>query len=178
VEAYRANQNWQDLNRFTGSVTAKYSPFSWLSHRITIGTDYTQQWDVSYTPYITNDTIAFFYGTGFDGSRSEGLASTFFNTYDYSGSANFNLKPNLLSKTSFGVQYYTNYSTNLNASGTHFPTPGCRPSPQRRSKERRRPAAHATTRSGSTGNRKPRGAIACSSPAPCAWTTTARSAVK
>lgn len=123
-EAYRANQNWQDLNRFTGSVTAKYSPFTWLSHRLTIGTDYTQQWDVSYTPYITNDTIAFFYGTGFDGSRSEGLASTFFNTYDYSGSANFNVKPNLLSKTSFGVQYYTNYSTSLNASGTHFPTPG------------------------------------------------------
>lgn len=123
-EAYRANQNWQDLNRFTGSVTAKYSPFPWLSHRFTIGSDYTQQWDVSYTPYIVNDTIAFFYGSGFDGSRSEGLASTFFNTYDYSGSANFNVNPSLLSKTSFGLQYYTNYSTSIAASGTKFPTPG------------------------------------------------------
>ena len=36
----------------------------------------------------------------------------------------FDLKPNLRSKTTVGVQYYTNYQTALSASGTHFPSPG------------------------------------------------------
>lgn len=123
-EAYRANQNWSDINRFTGSVAATWSPLSWMTHRMAVGSDYTQQWNVSYTPYITNDTIAFFYGSGFDGSRSEALNSVFFNTYDYNGSVHVNVRPNIVSKSSVGVQYYTNYSTNLSASGTHFPTPG------------------------------------------------------
>ena len=123
-EAYRANQNWSDVNRFTGSITAKWTPVSWMTHRMSVGSDYTQLWNASYTPFITNDTIAFFYGSGFDGSRSESLNSSFFNTYDYSGSINANLTSKVTSKSSVGIQYYTNYATSLSASGTHFPTPG------------------------------------------------------
>ena len=123
-EAYRANQNWSDINRFTGSITAKWTPVSWMTHRMSVGSDYTQLWNASYTPYITNDTIAFFYGSGFDGSRSEALNSAFFNTYDYSGSVNLNVRSNITSKSSVGIQYYTNYSTSLSASGDALPDAG------------------------------------------------------
>jgi outer membrane receptor protein involved in Fe transport len=123
-EAYRATQYWQDLNRFTGSVSLKYNPFSWLSNRVAIGTDYTLEGDVQFRPYSTNDTISFFLGSGFDGMRYENHHQAFYNTYDYSGSANFNLTPMMTSRTSLGVQYYTNYNTYLDARGDHFPAPG------------------------------------------------------
>jgi TonB-linked SusC/RagA family outer membrane protein len=123
-ELYRATQNWQDLRRFTGSASVKYDPFSWWSNRFLIGTDYALEDIQSLTPFQTDSIIAFFAGSGFDGSRSETTQQTTFNTYDYSSSANFNLRPALLSKTTLGAQYYTNNQTALTASGTHFPAPG------------------------------------------------------
>jgi TonB-linked SusC/RagA family outer membrane protein len=123
-EAYRATQYWQDLNRFTGSITVRYAPFSWLSNRLALGTDYTLEGDVQFRPYLTNDTLAFFAGSGFDGQRYENHHQAFYNTYDYNGSASFNLMSATTSKTSFGVQYYTNYNTYLSAQGDHFPAPG------------------------------------------------------
>ena len=124
AEVYNASLSWQDLQRFTGSASIKYDPFPWLSNRLLVGTDYTLEDIQSYTPYQTDSTIVFFLGSSFDGSRGETTQQTTFNTYDFSSSAHFNLRPNLLSKSSIGVQYYTNYSTSLSASGTHFPTPG------------------------------------------------------
>ncbi|MDB4876742.1 MAG: hypothetical protein JWM41_3188 [Gemmatimonadetes bacterium] len=123
-EAYRSTQYWQDLNRFTGSITLRYNPFTWLSNRVAVGTDYTLEGDVQFEPYLTNDTLAFFAGTNFDGYRYEQHHQAFYNTYDYAGSANFNLTSTTTSKTSFGAQYYTNYNTFLSAEGDHFPAPG------------------------------------------------------
>jgi TonB-linked SusC/RagA family outer membrane protein len=123
-EAYRATQYWQDLNRFTGSVSLKYNPFNWFSNRLAVGTDYALEGDVQFRPYSTNDTISFFLGSFFDGYRYENHHQAFYNSYDYSGSANFNLTPATTSRTSLGVQYYTNYNTYLSAEGDHFPAPG------------------------------------------------------
>ena len=123
-EVYMATTNWQDVQRLTGSASAKYDAFPWLSQRFLIGTDYTLEDVQSYTPYQTDSVIVFFLGSSFDGSRSQTTNQRIVTTYDYNGSANFNVRPNLLSRTSVGVQYYTNKSTSLSASGTHFPTPG------------------------------------------------------
>ncbi|HVT41313.1 MAG TPA: SusC/RagA family TonB-linked outer membrane protein [Gemmatimonadaceae bacterium] len=123
-EVYNALLSWQDVQRFTGSVSLKYDPFSWMSHRLLFGTDYTLEDIQAYTPYQTDSTIVFFLGAGFDGSRSETTQQSTFNTYDYSGAVHFNVSPRILSKSTIGVQYYTNYNTALSASGTHFPTPG------------------------------------------------------
>ena len=123
-EVYNASLSWQDLRRFTGSLNIKYEPFKWLSNRILVGTDYTLEDQHSYTPYQTDSVVVFFMGTSFDGSRGVTTAQTTFNTYDYSSSITYNLRDNLHSKTSFGVQYYTNQGTSVSASGTHFPTPG------------------------------------------------------
>jgi outer membrane receptor protein involved in Fe transport len=95
-----------------------------MSHLNHISTDYTLEDQQSYTPYQTDSVIVFFMGSSFDGSRSETTAQRIITTYDYSGSARFDLRPNLLAKTAVGVQYYTNGSSSLAASGSHFPTPG------------------------------------------------------
>ncbi len=123
-EVYNASQSWQDLQRFTGSIQMKYDPFPWMSQRLLFGTDYALEDIQAYTPYQTDSVIVFFLGANFDGSRSETTQQTTLNTYDYSGQVHFNLRPDVLSKTTVGVQYYSNASTALSASGTHFPTPG------------------------------------------------------
>lgn len=123
-EVYLAQQSWQDVKRFTGSVSAKWDPFPWMSHRLLIGTDYALEDLQGYTPFQTDSIIAFFLGANFDGSRSETTQQTQLVTYDYAGSVHFNVRPTLQSKTTGGVQYYTNATSTLAASGSHFPTPG------------------------------------------------------
>ncbi|HEY7236184.1 MAG TPA: SusC/RagA family TonB-linked outer membrane protein [Gemmatimonadaceae bacterium] len=123
-EVYAQTQNWQDVRRFTGSASVRYEPFSWMSHRFLIGTDYTLEDVNSFLPYQTDSVIVFFLGSRFDGSRSETTQQTTYNTYDYAGSVHFNVRPELLAKSTVGFQYYTNRQTALTASGTHFPTPG------------------------------------------------------
>jgi TonB-linked SusC/RagA family outer membrane protein len=123
-EVYMATTNWQDVQRLTGSAAAEYRPFSWLSQRVLIGTDYTAEDILSYTPYQTDSVLVFFLGSGFDGSRSETAQQRIVGTYDYTGSATFDVRPNLVSKTTVGIQYYTNNTSSLSASGSDFPTPG------------------------------------------------------
>jgi TonB-linked SusC/RagA family outer membrane protein len=123
-EAYRTTEYWQDVNRFTGGINFKYNPFKWMSHRVSVGTDYTLEGDVQFRPYLTNDTLAFFAGSFFDGYRYENHHQAFYNTYEYNGSINTDVRQGLNSKTSGGIQYYTNYNTYLNAEGDHFPAPG------------------------------------------------------
>ncbi len=123
-EVYNATLSWQDLRRFTGSLNIKYEPFKWMSNRLLIGTDYTLEDLNGYRPYQTDSVIVFFMGSGFDGSRSVTTQQTTYNTYDYSTSLQYQLRPTLRSKTSIGVQYYTNQGTSVSASGTKFPTPG------------------------------------------------------
>ncbi|HZI41965.1 MAG TPA: SusC/RagA family TonB-linked outer membrane protein [Gemmatimonadaceae bacterium] len=123
-EVYAQTQNWQDVRRFTGSASIRYEPFSWMSHRFLIGTDYTLEDINTFLPYQTDSVIVFFLGSRFDGSRAETTQQTTYNTYDYAGSAQFNVRPSLLAKSTVGFQYYTNRQTALTASGTHFPTPG------------------------------------------------------
>ncbi len=123
-EVYNAQLSWQDLRRFTGSLNLKYEPFKWLSNRLLIGTDYTLEDINGYTPFQTDSVIVFFMGSSFDGSRSITNQQKTYNTYDYSSSIQFNIRPTIRSKTSFGIQYYTNQLASVAASGTKFPTPG------------------------------------------------------
>jgi TonB-linked SusC/RagA family outer membrane protein len=123
-EVYEKTNNWQDVRRFTGSANIRWEPLSWLSHRLLIGTDYTLEDENQLRPYQTDSVIVFFLGTNFDGTRTETTSQTTFNTYDYAGSVHFDVRPELTAKSTLGVQYYTNYKSQLSASGTHFPAPG------------------------------------------------------
>jgi TonB-linked SusC/RagA family outer membrane protein len=117
-------QDWQDLNRLTASATLTYNPFPWFSNRVAIGTDVTQEGNGEYLPYLTNDTLANFWGSYAKGWRYNQQHQATYNTWDYNGSVHFALPKSWTTKTSGGVQYYTNKHTYISGEGDFFPAPG------------------------------------------------------
>ena len=77
-----------------------------MSHRFAIGTDLSQEDNPETVPYLTNDTVAFFWGASAKGYRYHNSHQATYNTYDYTGSLNFNPTSTLSSRTSLGIQYY------------------------------------------------------------------------
>lgn len=122
--ADEVQHDWQDLNRLTASATISYNPFSWLSNRLSLGTDYNQEGNIEYVPYLTNDTLATFWGAYAKGYRFNNQHQAVYNTYDYNGSVHFNVTPAWNSKSSVGAQYYTNANTYFTGEGDFFPAPG------------------------------------------------------
>ncbi len=123
-EAYDPYSIAQGLNRLTASATIQYRPFTWMSHRFAIGTDLSFEDNPEDLGYITNDTIAYFWGASAKGYRYHNQHQATFNTYDYSGSLNFQLFPSLSSKTTGGVQYYQKKDQFIQGEGDFFPAPG------------------------------------------------------
>lgn len=123
-ESDRSMQDWQDINRFTGSVTMRFRPFKWMTHRFSVGTDFTQTKNEELLPYLTNDTLRYFWGSYADGWKYQDRDEAIFNTYDYNGTMQFDVTPKVNSSTSFGVQYYTKYFSNITGEGDFFPAPG------------------------------------------------------
>lgn len=115
----------QGINRFTGSVTGNWRPFRWMSHRVTVGRDLTNENNVESLEYPTNDTVRYFWaGPLGNGYRFQNLREVIFDTYDYSGTVNLNVREGLNSQTSVGVQYYTKDFQIASVQGEGFPGPG------------------------------------------------------
>lgn len=123
-EADRAFGDWQYINRMTGSAAVNWHPFSWMSHRLTVGTDFAQEKNQEFLPYLTNDTIAYFWGSYASGYKYQNRREVVLNTYDYVGSLNHDLTSKINSTTSFGVQYYQKHISNIVGEGDFFPAPG------------------------------------------------------
>ena len=123
-EADRAMQDWQDINRLTGSAALNYNPFPWMSHRLTIGTDFAQEKNEELLPYLTNDTLRHFWGSSADGWKWANRREVVLNTYDYVGTLRFDVTPKINSSTSGGVQYYQKHISSMTSEGDYFPAPG------------------------------------------------------
>ena len=123
-EAFYAQHFAQNLDRLTASATIQYRPFTWMSHRFEVGTDVNMEDNPEGIPYLSSDTLAYFWGDYAKGYRYHNQHQATYNTYDYTGSLNFNIKSNLSSKTSFGVQYYTRDDEFIQGEGDFFPAPG------------------------------------------------------
>src|SRR4029079_13794161 len=82
-EADRAMQDWQDINRFTGSGALNFRAFSWMSHRLTIGTDFAQEKNEELLPFLTDPALRFFWGTNADGSKWQNRHQVRAQTYDF-----------------------------------------------------------------------------------------------
>lgn len=123
-EADRAMRDWQDINRFTGSVTANVKAFPWMTTRFAVGTDFTQEKNEELLPYLTNDTLRYFWGTAADGWKYQNRRDITFNTYDFNSTARFQVSQMASSATSFGIQYYTKHVSSITAEGDYFPAPG------------------------------------------------------
>ena len=115
----------QNVDRFTGSVQLNYRPFGWLSNRLTVGTDVTQEENVELLPFQTSEVNRYFWGeTDGNGYRYETRRDQTFNTFDYVGTASVDATSSLNASTSVGVQYYTRHIEFLGAQGDEFAGPG------------------------------------------------------
>lgn len=126
-ERYYVFDVLQDLDRFTGSVTANWRPLSWMTHRLTVGTDLTAEQNEEYQPRIApaRDTMLFFLGpTTSLGYKYQERRTHYNNTFDYAGTITTDLRPGIGSATSFGVQYYTKRIESIGVEGAEFAAPG------------------------------------------------------
>ncbi|RMH18178.1 MAG: TonB-dependent receptor, partial [Gemmatimonadetes bacterium] len=102
----------QNIERFTASSTATWSPLPWLTGRLTGGIDYTNRQDLSFFPRDIGVP-----GTSNLGSRNNDLINLFIYTVDASATANFDLNDRISSKSSVGVQFFRNRTQGTLASG-------------------------------------------------------------
>ncbi|NJD18417.1 MAG: SusC/RagA family TonB-linked outer membrane protein [Gemmatimonadetes bacterium] len=125
-ERYYAFEMLQDIDRFTGSVTANWRPFSWMPHRVTVGTDLTAEQNEEYQGRVdpAKDTLAFFIVTTALGYKYQTRRTHYNNTFDYAGTINRDILANLNSATSFGVQYYQKRIEYIGVQGNDFAAPG------------------------------------------------------
>jgi TonB-linked SusC/RagA family outer membrane protein len=115
---------WQDLDRFTASVTAEHTPISWFRHRLTIGFDRTAEGNNYLFPRIDSLVSDPTFGSDALGYRELGQATTTYRTVDYAATGTWNATKTLRFETSAGAQYYKNATDSLLAFGSVFPAPG------------------------------------------------------
>jgi len=110
----------QDVERFTGSITAEWRPLPWLSGRATAGTDVTQR--------VEGDIQRFGEGPDFAdlrlGFADDNRYRIFSWTANATTTASFQLTPRVSSKTSVGVQYFHDLLNGNETSGQFLPPGG------------------------------------------------------
>ncbi|HEX7241852.1 MAG TPA: TonB-dependent receptor plug domain-containing protein [Longimicrobiaceae bacterium] len=123
---YYAYQDWQDVDRFTGSLQLTHRPFGWFTHRAALGTDFTNQDDVELVERIADPAMQFFFTpTEIRGYKDMTRRNVYYNTVDYSATAELSF-PGITSNTSVGAQYYRRFSEFVYARGNEFPARGLR----------------------------------------------------
>ncbi|MBX6364531.1 MAG: TonB-dependent receptor [Gemmatimonadetes bacterium] len=121
----RQMKDWQAVGRYTGSVTANWRPLKFMTHRLTIGTDVTQEKNTEYMPYLVDDTARYLWNASVrDGYRFENRRQVNYNTLDYAGTVSFDVRPGLNAATSLGVQYYQRHNEYVEAQGNGYAGPG------------------------------------------------------
>jgi TonB-linked SusC/RagA family outer membrane protein len=113
---------FQDVSRFTGSVQLTHDPWSWFSHRLTIGADQVNSMDVEGANRV--DSLVTAVGSDALGYRYQTNNTDAFRTFDYSATAKFDATSDLNFATSVGAQYYTKRYEYVSAGGSVFAAQG------------------------------------------------------
>jgi TonB-linked SusC/RagA family outer membrane protein len=108
-----------DVDRMTSSVTARYEPTSWFTHRLTVGLDVNAENNSTLYPRETAENAAF-YGSNGLGAKSVERASRNFLSLDYTGNIKYAFRSVDFTTTS-GFQANRSELSNITASGTTFP---------------------------------------------------------
>ncbi|HEX2211501.1 MAG TPA: SusC/RagA family TonB-linked outer membrane protein [Longimicrobium sp.] len=127
-EGYRyAYEDWQDVNRFTGSVELNHRPTGWLAQRLALGVDVTREQNVELVERMDDPAFTVFFTPGeIRGYRDQTNRVINYTSVDYSASASFTPRDNLSSQTSVGAQVYRRFLDIESASGSDFPVRGLR----------------------------------------------------
>jgi len=121
-----AYEDWQDVDRFTGSLQVTHRPAGWFTHRFLVGTDFTGQEDTELVERIADPAMQFFFTAAeIRGYKTVTRRNVYFNTVDYSATAESRFA-GMSSSTSVGAQYYRRYSEFVEGYGEDFPVRGLR----------------------------------------------------
>jgi TonB-linked SusC/RagA family outer membrane protein len=107
---YQAIDSYQDIDRFTGSLTFNHRPMPWFSHRLVVGRDRLNEENQERAP--RNDILgaryaSFAYLTGAtSGYITTELRGVVVNTVDYNASVPWTINPAWRGVSSAGAQYY------------------------------------------------------------------------
>jgi TonB-linked SusC/RagA family outer membrane protein len=108
-----------DVDRMTSSVTARYEPATWFTHRLTVGLDVNSENNWTLYPRETAAN-ATFYGSNGLGAKTVDRASRNFLTFDYAGNLKYAFRSFDFTTTG-GFQAYRSELSDISASGTTFP---------------------------------------------------------
>ncbi|HEX8905409.1 MAG TPA: TonB-dependent receptor, partial [Longimicrobiaceae bacterium] len=114
----------QGVNRFIGSLQVNHRPFTWFTHRLSVGADFTREDNVTFFPRIDSLVSNPVFGSEALGLKEVTNGDVRYRTIDYSATASLDLTSRLTSKTTFGGQYYRTKSDTVYAYGEIFPAQG------------------------------------------------------
>jgi TonB-linked SusC/RagA family outer membrane protein len=112
-------QDHTDNDRATTSVTADYEPFSWFTHKLSIGLDQNSESD--WALYPREDAAdATYYGSNGLGNKSVTRTTSSFLTLDYAGNLKYSLR-SVDFTTTVGFQHLRSEASSITATGNTFP---------------------------------------------------------
>jgi TonB-dependent SusC/RagA subfamily outer membrane receptor len=110
---------FDDTNRWTGGITATYTPTTWFSNKLTFGIDNVDEEKSRLLPYGYYYTYV-----GTVGERNLGYRRARNITADYLGTMSFGLTEGMDSELSFGAQGFWETNSEQMATGRGFAAPG------------------------------------------------------
>jgi TonB-dependent SusC/RagA subfamily outer membrane receptor len=110
---------YNDTNRWTGGLTATYTPANWFTNRLTFGIDNVDEEKSRLLPFGYYYTYV-----GTVGERNLGYRRARNITADYLGTMNFDLSDTFGSELSFGAQGFWETASEQMATGRGFAAPG------------------------------------------------------
>jgi len=116
--------NFQGINRFTGSGTINHRPTTWFSHRLIAGVDYTGSDSRALERFAPPELAQFLGPVIAAGQIHQTLENNTVITADYSATARASLTSSISSATSVGGQFYRTELNSSSLGGTSFPGPG------------------------------------------------------
>jgi TonB-linked SusC/RagA family outer membrane protein len=115
----------RDISRFTTSGTVTHRPVDWLTQRLIIGTDVSQDKNQILFPRHPQGANHDFLGNSLGMIQVE-RPYTRYSTFDYAVSATYGLADNMNFTSSFGAQYYDRFEEVIIGEGREFPSPAIR----------------------------------------------------
>ncbi|MDB4898680.1 MAG: TonB-dependent outer membrane protein SusC/RagA, partial [Gemmatimonadetes bacterium] len=109
------------VNRFTGGIDIKNTPFPWLTQQLKAGVDAGNTTNQILFPRVPDGQTNFFGSKG-TGEKTLENVNTNYSTLDYSATAKTD-NTVFTTATSFGAQYYRKQFTLASEYGQNFPTP-------------------------------------------------------
>jgi TonB-linked SusC/RagA family outer membrane protein len=113
----------QLINRFTGGVTVNHRMLDWLSQRLTVGQDQTDEGSEQLNRYLPPEWVPFNPGGAALGLKFNQRRTISHVTFDYRATAKASVTAEVTSTSTFGAQYYGRRTDVVWAQGEKFPAP-------------------------------------------------------